>query len=111
MPFDSLPIEIVLSVFECLPKTCLPQCAAVSKLWKALVVPLIWRSISITLRPLREDPFLKALKQSLIDVTNFTYITSLTVTCELVIGDAGQSTKYIKQVREGMRNYKLLCGR
>src|SRR5271155_5641477 len=109
MPFDSLPIEIVLSIFECLPTKYLPQCAAVSKLWKALVIPLIWQSVSIT--PLSEDPFVTAIKQNLIDVTNFKYTTALTITCELVTGDTGPASKCFRQIRERIRNFTLLRNR
>ena len=106
MPFDSLPIEIVLSIFECLPTKYLPQCAAVSKLWTALVIPLLWQSVSIT--PLSEDPFVTAIKQNLIDVTNFKYTTTLTITCELVTGDTGPASKCFRQIRERIRNFRLL---
>jgi hypothetical protein len=111
MPFDGLPIEIVLSIFECLPTKYLPPCAAVSQLWKALVIPLIWQSVSITLHPHTEDPLVMALKQRLIDVNNFKYTTTLTLTCELVVEDVGPPTKVFKQIRERTRDFRLVRDR
>ena len=114
MPFDHLPIELVLSIYEFIPIKYLPQCAAVNKQWKALIVPLIWRSVYITLRPLSDDSLVKGIRQGSVDVANFKYTTVLTITCELtmVSPKSGSATLlFCKDIRDWIRDFKLVLAR
>ena len=77
MSFDKLPFELVQTVFECLKRRDLARCVSVNRNWNTLATPLLWKVLSLNIRPQAADPVVAGIKGGNIDLINLIHTKTL----------------------------------
>src|SRR5271169_6748727 len=83
MSFNVLPIELIESIFTHVEHSDLLRLVTVNKEWNAVVTPLIWQNVTITICPQVNDAFLAAIKGRTIDITKFIHTKRLFIDFKL----------------------------
>jgi len=111
MSFDKLPIELVQTVFECLKRRNLARCASVNRKWNTLATPLLWRVLSLNIRPQAADPLVAGIKGGIVDIINLMHTKTLSLDLRFRI-DELEIDELIypddDEIEEWIFNYRLL---